>query len=75
MTGRAVTAGYLTQDTAGQWLDHLATQPFFASVPLFITTATARMASALVACGIPLIGRALSWWQIGLSRRYGFRSV
>jgi hypothetical protein len=26
-------------------------------------------------CGIPLISRALSWWQIDLSRRYGFRSV
>jgi hypothetical protein len=33
--------GYLTQDTAGEWLDHLATQPFFASTTLFITTATA----------------------------------
>ena len=41
VTGRAVTAGYLTRDTAGQWLDHLATQPFFASTTLFITTATA----------------------------------
>ena len=41
VTSRAVTAGYLTQDTAGRWLDHLATQPFFASTTLFITTATA----------------------------------
>jgi ubiquinone/menaquinone biosynthesis C-methylase UbiE len=41
VTGRAVIAGYLTQDTAGRWLDHLATQPFFASTTLFITTATA----------------------------------
>jgi ubiquinone/menaquinone biosynthesis C-methylase UbiE len=41
VTGRAVAAGYLTQDSAGQWLDHLATQPFFASTTLFIITATA----------------------------------
>jgi ubiquinone/menaquinone biosynthesis C-methylase UbiE len=41
VTGRAVTAGYLTQDAADQWLDHLATQPFFASTTLFIITATA----------------------------------
>jgi ubiquinone/menaquinone biosynthesis C-methylase UbiE len=41
VTGRAVAAGYLTQDTAGRWLDHLATQPFFASTTLFIITATA----------------------------------
>ena len=41
VTGRAVAAGYLTQESAGQWLDHLATQPFFASTTLFIITATA----------------------------------
>ena len=41
VTRRAVTAGCLTQDTAGQWLDHLATQPFIASTTLFVTTATA----------------------------------
>jgi hypothetical protein len=41
VTGRAVTAGYLTKGAAGQWLDHLATQPFFASTTLFIVTATA----------------------------------
>jgi ubiquinone/menaquinone biosynthesis C-methylase UbiE len=41
VTGRAVTAGYLAQESADQWLDHLATQPFFASTTLFITTATA----------------------------------
>ena len=41
VTTRAVTAGYLTQDTADQWLGHLATQPFFASTTLFITAATA----------------------------------
>jgi hypothetical protein len=42
VTARAVTAGYLTQAAADQWLDHLATQPFFASTTLFITTATAN---------------------------------
>lgn len=41
VTDRAVTASYLTKESAGQWLDHLATQPFFASATLFITTATA----------------------------------
>jgi ubiquinone/menaquinone biosynthesis C-methylase UbiE len=39
VTGRAVSAGYLTEETAGQWLDHLAGQPFFASLTLFIVTA------------------------------------
>lgn len=39
---KAVTAGYLSQETADQWLDHLATQPFFASTTLFITTAIAN---------------------------------
>jgi hypothetical protein len=41
VTGRAVAAGYLTQDSADQWLGYLATQPFFASATLFIITATA----------------------------------
>lgn len=41
VTDRAVTVGYLTKDAASQWLDHLATQPFFASTTLFIVTATA----------------------------------
>ena len=41
VTGRAVTAGYLTQAAANQWLDYLATQPFFVSTTLFITTAIA----------------------------------
>ena len=41
VTDRAVQAGYLTQEAADQWLGHLATQPFFASATLFITTATA----------------------------------
>ena len=38
-------ADYLTQDSADQWLEHLATQPFFASMTLFITTATAQPGS------------------------------
>jgi hypothetical protein len=41
VTDRAVTAGYLTQESADRWLDHLNKQPFFASTTLFITTATA----------------------------------
>jgi ubiquinone/menaquinone biosynthesis C-methylase UbiE len=41
VTGRAVQAGYLTQDAADEWLGYLAARPFFASATLFITTATA----------------------------------
>jgi ubiquinone/menaquinone biosynthesis C-methylase UbiE len=41
VTGRAVQAGYLTQEAAEQWLGYLATRPFFGSMTLFITTATA----------------------------------
>jgi len=36
VTERAVAAQYLTQDTADQWFEHLATHPFFASLTLFI---------------------------------------
>jgi ubiquinone/menaquinone biosynthesis C-methylase UbiE len=42
VTSRAVAAGYFTQDAADGWLDHLATQPFFASTTLFIITATVQ---------------------------------
>lgn len=38
-TRRAVDAGTLTPDTADTWLNHLAEQPFFASVTLHITVA------------------------------------
>jgi len=40
VTGRAVAAGYLAQDSAGRWLEYLAAQPFFASATIFIITAT-----------------------------------
>jgi ubiquinone/menaquinone biosynthesis C-methylase UbiE len=40
VTSRAVEAGYLTQDSADSWLTFLSTPPFFASMTLFITTAT-----------------------------------
>ncbi len=40
VTDRAVAAGYLTAGTAGEFLGHLADQPFFASMTLFIVTAT-----------------------------------
>ncbi|HET9895600.1 MAG TPA: methyltransferase domain-containing protein [Streptosporangiaceae bacterium] len=36
---RAVQAGYLTADSAGLFLEHLATRPFFASMTLFIVVA------------------------------------
>jgi len=37
-----VSAGYLGAQSARQWLDHLARQPFFASVTLVILPAAAR---------------------------------
>lgn len=40
VTDRAVTAGYLTARSADAFLDHLASQPFFASMTSFIVTAT-----------------------------------
>lgn len=33
---RAVEAGYLRERAEGRWTEHLATQPFFASVTLFV---------------------------------------
>jgi ubiquinone/menaquinone biosynthesis C-methylase UbiE len=41
VTSRAVEAGYLTARSADEFLDHLTSQPFFASTTLFIVTATA----------------------------------
>jgi ubiquinone/menaquinone biosynthesis C-methylase UbiE len=41
VTDRAVAAGYLTSPSAREFLDHLASKPFFASMTLFIVTATA----------------------------------
>lgn len=41
VTGKAVAAQYLTADSASAWLSYLATQPFFASMTLFIITAAA----------------------------------
>jgi hypothetical protein len=42
VTSRAVSAGYLTEETAGQWLDQLARPPLFGSLTLFIVTAIAN---------------------------------
>ena len=42
VTGRAVKARHLTQESATRWLTYLATQPFFASTTLYIITATAN---------------------------------
>jgi hypothetical protein len=39
VTERAVTAGYLTAEEAENWLQHLQSEPFFASATLFIATA------------------------------------
>jgi len=44
VTSRAVIAGYLTEETAGQWLDHLARPPFFCSLTLFIVAAAIEAA-------------------------------
>ncbi|MFB7914649.1 methyltransferase domain-containing protein [Streptomyces sp. NPDC056061] len=38
-TQRAVTAGYLTEEAARRWLDHLTTGPFLAAVTLYIVVA------------------------------------
>jgi len=42
VSDRAVDAGYLTREAADQWLNHLATEPFFAAATLFIITATRK---------------------------------
>lgn len=39
VTSRAVAARYLSATAATAWLDHLRTEPFFASVSLFVTLA------------------------------------
>jgi ubiquinone/menaquinone biosynthesis C-methylase UbiE len=39
VTQRAVAAHYLEHETANEWLEYLATRPFFASVTLFIVVA------------------------------------
>ena len=44
VTDRAVSAGYLAPDDARQWLDHLASAPFFASAKAFIIVATTSAA-------------------------------
>lgn len=41
VTDRAVAAGYLDSPAAAEFLGHLASQPFFASMTLFVVTATA----------------------------------
>lgn len=43
VTVRAVSAGYLTQESADLWLSYLATEPFFASGTLYVTTAVAAV--------------------------------
>lgn len=41
VTERAVAAGYLTTEQGQSWLDRLAAESFFASITLFVVTATA----------------------------------
>jgi ubiquinone/menaquinone biosynthesis C-methylase UbiE len=41
VTQRAVAAGYLTGETAAEWLTNLAHRPFFASASIFIVVAEA----------------------------------
>ncbi|MFE6780126.1 methyltransferase domain-containing protein [Streptomyces sp. NPDC057702] len=38
-TRRAVVAGYLTQEAAGRWLDHLSAGPFLAAVTFYVVVA------------------------------------
>ncbi|MGW4032547.1 methyltransferase domain-containing protein [Streptomyces sp. NPDC004838] len=38
-TERAVAAGYLSAEVSRQWLDHLAEEPFFAAVTLYVVVA------------------------------------
>ncbi|RDI55821.1 methyltransferase domain-containing protein [Nocardia mexicana] len=45
VSNRAVDTGHLTPDDATRWLDHLSTEPFFASVTLFIVVAVRDSAS------------------------------
>lgn len=40
VTTRAVDAGHFTATQADSWLEHLRTEPFFASVSMFVTMAT-----------------------------------
>ncbi|MFF0451251.1 methyltransferase domain-containing protein [Streptomyces sp. NPDC004609] len=44
-TERAVAAGYLPADAAQPWLDHLAEEPFFAAVTLYVVVAEATDAA------------------------------
>jgi ubiquinone/menaquinone biosynthesis C-methylase UbiE len=41
VTRRAVASGFLHEAAAADWLDHLATQPFFAAATLFVVVADA----------------------------------
>lgn len=40
VTERAVAAGYLTSEQGQSWLERLESEPFFASITLFVVTAT-----------------------------------
>jgi ubiquinone/menaquinone biosynthesis C-methylase UbiE len=41
VTRRAIASGFLHETAAADWLDHLATQPFFAAATLFVVVADA----------------------------------
>ena len=47
VTERAVQANYLDRNTADDWLESLATRPFFASAALFIVVAEPQASAAL----------------------------
>lgn len=38
-TQRATAAGYLTEEAARRWLDHLSTGPFLATVTFYVVVA------------------------------------
>jgi hypothetical protein len=45
VTEGAVAAGYLSDEQGRSWLQHLDGEPFFASITLFVVTATAQARS------------------------------
>ncbi|MCZ8382555.1 methyltransferase domain-containing protein [Mycobacterium sp. CPCC 205372] len=45
VTEGAVAAGYLSDEQGRSWLQHLDAEPFFASITLFVVTATAQARS------------------------------
>lgn len=73
VTERAVAAGYLSAAAGGAWLEHLATQPFFASATLFITVACAHARPDPGSPLHPSVAEALDDLGAGQLRQQGAR--